>query len=129
MKYILLIYSEETKEPKPGTAEFGEMMQGYMALHELVRKHNVHVAGEPLEDISTATTVAVRDGESVITDGPFAETKEQLGGYYLLECKDLDQAIEWAQKAYTDYEIKEAIRYIKILKRRKENNRLLASQN
>lgn len=98
MKYILLIYSEETKEPKPGTAEFGEMMQGYMALNELVRKDNVHVAGEPLEDISTATTVAVRDGESVITDGPFAETKEQLGGFYILDCENLDSAISYAAK-------------------------------
>ena len=73
-------------------------MQAYDAFWKDVSENGTLLAGEGLEMPETATTVKVRDGERLVTDGPFAETKEQLGGFYLLECKDLDEAIEWAAK-------------------------------
>lgn len=99
MKYACLIYSDEddpVANPDPTTEAFGPMMAGYMAFGEATESAGVYVAGEPLENTTTATTVQVRDGETVTTDGPFAETKEQLGGFYILECENLDEAIEWA---------------------------------
>lgn len=97
MKYICLIYSDEASNPVPGTPEFGEMMGGYMAFGEKTRADGVFVAGEPLEKIATASTVSVRDGKRIVTDGPFAETKEQLGGFYILDCEDLDAALGYAE--------------------------------
>ena len=73
-------------------------MEAYGAFGQEIEEKGVHVAGEGLQPTATATTVQVRDGERLVTDGPFAETKEQLGGFYLLECKDLDEAIGWAAK-------------------------------
>ena len=98
MQYMLMIYGEEGSGPAPETAEFGEMMQGYGAFTEEVRAKDKMVAGDPLQPVATATTVRVRDGAVHTTDGPFAETKETLGGYYILECEDLDEAIEYAAK-------------------------------
>jgi len=97
MKYLLLIYGDPAampETPEEGTAE----MQAYFAFTEEVAKAGVLVGGEPLQGIETATTVRVRDGKTMATDGPFAETKEVLGGYYLLDCKDLDEAIKYAAK-------------------------------
>ena len=74
------------------------MSQAYGELTQEMDQKGVLVAGEALYPTQTATTVRVRDGERAVTDGPFAETKEQLGGFYVLECKDLDDAIEWAAK-------------------------------
>ena len=73
-------------------------MAAYGAFGEEARQAGVMVGGEGLEPTSAATTVRVRDGERLLSDGPFAETKEQLGGFYLLECDSLDEAIEWAAK-------------------------------
>jgi hypothetical protein len=73
-------------------------MQEYFDFTEDTKKSGVFVGGEALHPTSTATTVRLRDGKLTTTDGPFAETKEQLGGYYLLECKDLDEAIQWAAR-------------------------------
>ena len=98
MQYMLLIYAAESAEPVPGTPEFDTLMQGYGAFSEEVKAKNLMLAGEALEPVNTATTVRVRNSEVETTDGPFAETKEVLGGYYLLDCKDLDQAIEYAAK-------------------------------
>ena len=98
MQYMLLIYSNETDEPTPGTPEFDEHIAGYMALSKEVRDKGIVISAEPLEKISTATTVRVRNGKADVTDGPFAETKETLGGYYLLECENLDEAISYAAK-------------------------------
>ena len=99
MQYLLLIYSDEKNaEPNPGSPEFETMMAGYMAFSKEAREAGVMLGGNALQDTSTATTVAVRDGKGLITDGPFAETKEQLGGYYLLDCKDLDEALGYAAK-------------------------------
>ena len=98
MQYMLLIYSNEADEPKPGTPEFDEHIAGYMALSEDVRNKGIVISAEPLENISTATTVRVRNGKADVTDGPFAETKETLGGYYLLDCENLDEAISYAAR-------------------------------
>ena len=73
-------------------------MEAYDAFWQDISKNGTLLAGEALEMPETATTVKVRNGERLVTDGPFPETKEQLGGFYLVECKDLDEAIEWAAK-------------------------------
>jgi hypothetical protein len=79
-------------------AEQKENSDAYFAFTDDVRARNQYVNGEALHPVNTATTVRVRDGKTLTTDGPFAETREQLGGYYVLECKDLDEAIEAAAK-------------------------------
>ena len=92
MRYILLIYSKETDWTGLPPREKGEMYQQYVAYTESIRKSGHYVAGDGLEPTTTATTVRVRDGKTVSTDGPFAETREQLGGYYVIKAKDLDEA-------------------------------------
>lgn len=96
MQYMCLIYSPEGAGPQPGTPEFGPFMKAYMDFGETVQKAGKFVAGDALQPVATATCVAVRDGNTQTTDGPFAETKEQLGGYYILDCDDLDEAIKYA---------------------------------
>lgn len=96
MQYMCLIYSTEGQGPAPKTAEFGAFMKGYQDFTQKVKEDGKLVAGDALQPTATATTVAVRSGKSHITDGPFAETKEQLGGYYLLDCADLDEAMAYA---------------------------------
>lgn len=98
MQYLCLIYADEKVEPQPGTAEFDEMFAGFEAFGKEAGSRGVLQGGNALQEASTATTVRVRDGKVQTTDGPFAETKEQLGGYYLLDCKDLDEALELAAK-------------------------------
>lgn len=91
MKYMLLIYSDEA------TAEDSlENMQRWFKYTVDLGKAGVMQGGEALQPVATATTVRANGGDTVTTDGPFAETKEQLGGFYLLDCKDLDEAIKWA---------------------------------
>lgn len=97
MQYMLLIYENGTS-PKPGSPDWGSFMQEYGVFTEEVKSNGVFVAGDALESVDNATTVRVREGKSTTTDGPFAETKELLAGYYLLDCKDLDEAIEYAAK-------------------------------
>ena len=92
MRYILLIYSKEADWTGLGDKEKGEMYHQYTAFTESIRKSGHYVAGDGLEPTSTATTVRVRDGKPVSTDGPFAETREQLGGYYVIKARDLDEA-------------------------------------
>jgi hypothetical protein len=96
MRYALLIYTDESVELPP--EEQNAVSEAYSAYTNEVRERGIMQAGEALQSTSTASTVRVRDGETMISDGPFAETKEQLGGFYLLECKDLDEAIEYAAK-------------------------------
>ena len=96
MQYLLTIYEDETFWGRLSPGEIGEIMGGYRQFGMDVGEKMV--GGNALQPTATATTVRVRDGDRLVTDGPFAETKEQLGGYYLLECKDLDEAIEWASK-------------------------------
>ncbi len=101
MQYMFLIYSAEGSGPQQGTPEFQEMMNGYMSFTTGVRDAGIFDSGAPLEGVDTATTVRVRDGAAQTTDGPFAETKEVLGGYYILDCKDLDEALAHAAKIPT----------------------------
>ena len=96
MEYMLLIYSSEADGKKMSAAQHGEIFQGYQTFTQDLTKSGKMKGGAPLEQTTTATTV--RDGKTVVTDGPFAETKEQLGGYYLVEAKDLDEAISIAAK-------------------------------
>jgi len=98
MKYMMLIYSAENAEPSYGTPEFSTHLEAYFSFNAEMTKRGVFVSGDALDGVSSATTVSVRNGKSETTDGPFAETKEQLGGYYILDCKDLDEAIECAAK-------------------------------
>ncbi len=98
MQYLLLIYNEENNAPNPGTPEGDAYFGEYYAFTEEVKQKNLLLGSNALEPVATATTVRVRDGKAETMDGPFAETKEQLGGYYLLDCKDLDEAIEHAAK-------------------------------
>ena len=96
MQYICLIYSNESVGPQPGTPEFGAYIQAYNNFTERVKADGVLVAGDALNPVATASTVTTTNGKTEIMDGPFAETKEQLGGYYLLDCKDLDEALKYA---------------------------------
>src|SRR5262245_26453529 len=100
MKYILLIYSEEAGEwrERLPEKEKAELYQKYMNFTESIKKSGHYIAGDGLEPASTATTVRVRNGKPLTTDGPFAETREQLGGYYMIEAKDLDEAAEIAAR-------------------------------
>jgi hypothetical protein len=96
MKYLCTIYGEESGWSDATPEQMGQVMAAYNAFSEEAR--GVILGGEGLEPTSSATTVRVRDGERLLSDGPFAETKEQLGGFYLLECASLDEAIDWAAK-------------------------------
>ena len=101
MKYAILIYDENTASPSPeppDPAVMGQIMSEYNAFDEEIRNAGVKLGGEALQPNPTATSVRVRDGKTVTTDGPFAETKEGLGGFYLIEAKDLDEALAWAAK-------------------------------
>lgn len=98
MRYALLIYSNEKDVARMSEQEQATYMQAYNTYTREVQDQGLLTAGEALQSITTSTTVRVRDGKMLVTDGPFAETKEQLGGFYLLNCKDLDQAIEMASK-------------------------------
>ena len=101
MRYILLIYSSERAEAQTPPEEMQAIREGHWAVVEGTTQAGILRGAEPLHPTSTATTVRIENGQPVTTDGPFAETKEQLGGYYILECKDLDEAIFWAGKIPT----------------------------
>jgi hypothetical protein len=97
MQYLLLIYTPEpTEEPAPEEAQ--AVMEAYNTFTREIIDRGLFKSGEALQPTTTATTVRVRDGETLTTDGPFAETKEALGGFYLVDAADLDEAIEVAAK-------------------------------
>ncbi len=98
MRYLLTIYGDESTWNDVTPEQSAQVMEAYGAFGQAAQAAGVLLGGEGLQPTSTATTVRVRDGEALTTDGPFAETREQLGGYYLLDCKDLDDAISWAAK-------------------------------
>lgn len=98
MKYALLIYGDESQQAETTPEEMGQVMQEYMSFTEWLSESGANLGGEALDSTATATTVRVRDGETLTTDGPFAETHEQLGGFYLVEAPDLDAAIAIAAK-------------------------------
>ncbi len=96
MKYLLLIYENEAVSSGLSEAEQGKIFQEYMDYTARIRKNGNYVAGEALQPVATATTVRVKNGKTLTTDGPFAETREQLGGFYMVEAKNLDEAIALA---------------------------------
>jgi hypothetical protein len=98
MKYLCLIYDDEKKVNAMSKADSEAFMGAYFGFTEDIRKNGHYVAGEALHPVSTATTVRVRNGSIVTTDGPFAETTEQLGGFYLIEARDLNEAIQVASR-------------------------------
>ena len=98
MKYAFTIYGDESQRESATPEELQAITQAYHALSQDMEQKGVLVAGEGLYPTQTATTVRVREGERDVTDGPFAETKEQLGGFFVLDVKDLDEAIDWAAK-------------------------------
>jgi hypothetical protein len=98
MQYLLLIYHEEGPWEALSEAERQTIYAGYRALREDLQKANKYIGGNQLQPIATATTVRVRNGKSSVTDGPFAETKEQLAGYFLVEAPDLDDALAIAAR-------------------------------
>jgi hypothetical protein len=92
MRYLLLIYDDETIWATMPEPERGAMFGEYMEFARQTRRSGNYLGGEALQPVATATTVRVRNGKTLTTDGPFAETREQLGGYFLIEAKDLDEA-------------------------------------
>jgi hypothetical protein len=94
VQYMLLIYNCE--RPEPADPDFAESLARVNAFADECRRRGVFVGGHPLQPEHTATTVSVRDGKALITDGPFAETHEHLGGAYILDCRNLDEALELA---------------------------------
>jgi hypothetical protein len=98
MKYLLLIYESEAQAATRGDADNQKVFDGYMKFDAELTASGKKIAGDALRETATATTVRVRGGETLLTDGPFAETKEQLGGYYLIEAEDLDEAVAIAAK-------------------------------
>ncbi|SRR5665213_1326468 len=98
MKYLCLIYEDETIWQKMPKSESDRLMGDYGALSDDIKKSGHMLAGEALQPTASATTVRVRNGTTLTTDGPFAETKEQLGGFYLIEAKDLNDAIQVAAR-------------------------------
>ncbi len=98
MRYMLLIYSREADWDALSEKDRGQMFQEYGAFTDAIRKSGHYEKGDPLEPTTTATTVRVKGGKTVSTDGPFAETREQLGGYYIVTAKNLDEATEIAAR-------------------------------
>ncbi len=99
MKYICLIYTSEAEDLKMSPQEQEATIQEYFAYDGIIEAAGVKTGlGDALHPTSTATTVRVRDGKMITSDGPFAETKEQLGGFYILDCKDIDEALTYAAK-------------------------------
>jgi hypothetical protein len=96
MKYIALIYADENSGPQYGTDEFNQLIEEYQTITDIYENDKVLMGGDALQDVNTATTVSSRNGKVETIDGPFAETKEQLGGYYLFECENLDEALKYA---------------------------------
>ncbi len=98
MRYMLLIYEAEEAMSAYTPEKMGEVMAAYNSYTEELRSSGKMLGADALQPTANATTVRIRDGKTVATDGPFAETKEQLGGYYAIEADDLDEAMEWAAK-------------------------------
>jgi hypothetical protein len=99
MKYLLTLWGDESRFAELTPEQMRENMKHWDAYTTVVKEAGAFLGGEGLEPTATATTVQIEpSGDHIVTDGPFAETKEQLGGFYLLDCEDLDEAIGWAKK-------------------------------
>ena len=101
MRYMLLIYTSESAREESSAEEMAAVAATHHSVMADARRKDVLVAAEPLRSTATATTIRRRGERFLTIDGPFAETKEQLAGYYILECGDLDEAIEWAKRIPT----------------------------
>ena len=110
MQYLMLIYADEAAVATMTPEQRKSMMSAYQRFTTETQNKKVYLGGNPLQSTASATTVRLRDGKTLTTDGPFAETKEQLGGYYLLDCKNLDEALEYAARipgaAYGSIEVR-----------------------
>ena len=98
MKYLLMIYCDESIDDSMPEAEMGELIEAHGRFAAELGASGAMLGGERLRPVATATSVTTTNGEVVVTDGPFAETKEQLGGFYMIEAATLDEAIAWAKK-------------------------------
>jgi hypothetical protein len=98
MDYLLLIYDNEADIAKMSEAEMGAMYQEFGSFTQGIQQSGNFRSGQQLQPVATATTIRVRDGKRVVTDGPFAETREQLGGFYWIQAKDLDEALAIAER-------------------------------
>ena len=98
MRYMFLVYSVEAIDANATPAEMVEAARQHHDVMEQARRHGVLRAADPLRPTSTATTVRKKEGRAITIDGPFAETKEQLAGYYIVDVPDLDQALSWAAR-------------------------------
>jgi hypothetical protein len=98
VKYMAIIFNDESQYANATPEDIGTIFAAHGEFGEAAGKAGVLLGGDGLQPVATATTVRVRDGERLLTDGPYAETKEQLGGFYMLECKDLDEALAWAAR-------------------------------
>ena len=98
MKYMLLLASNPTDEPAPDDEAFGSYMGEWFAYSQALVEAGAMVAGEALQGAETASTVRVRNGKRLVTDGPFIESKEVIGGYYVIDVANLDEALDWAAK-------------------------------
>jgi len=98
MQYLLLIYASESEETKMNEAAMAKVLSEYHEFTQGIVQGGQFKGAERLRPVASASTVRVRNGKTVITDGPFAETREQLGGYYLIEAKNLDEAIAWGSR-------------------------------
>jgi hypothetical protein len=98
MQYLLMIYGNEAGMQSATKEQTGQIMAAYRAYTEAMQKAGAYIGGNRLQPTSTATTVRAPNGKSSVLDGPYAETKEQLGGYYLIEAADLDAALAWAAR-------------------------------
>ncbi len=115
MQYMALIYAEPGSEPAYGTPEFQALMDGYFAFTALLKEKGVYLGGDGLKGTETATSLRLRGGKVETMDGPFAETKEHLGGYYLMDVPDLDTALKYAAMiptaAYGTVELRPVMTY------------------
>lgn len=98
MKYMLMLVSDPADEPAPDSDEFGPYMQEWLAYSTALAEAGAMVSGEALHGDDAATTVQVRGGERIVTDGPFIESKEVIGGFYVIDVADLDEALSWAAR-------------------------------
>jgi hypothetical protein len=98
MRYMLLLIGDESEYADRSEEDMAASMQAWSDYSKALVDAGAFVSGEGLQPSTTATTLRLQDDERLLTDGPFAETKEQIGGFYVIECKDLDEAIDWAAK-------------------------------
>jgi hypothetical protein len=101
MRFLMILVDVETEQLRPGDPGFAERMAGYATFTKKTETLGAFRAAGKLQPTKTARTVRIRDGKTLVTEGPFAETREQVGGFYLLECKDLDEALELAAQIPT----------------------------